>query len=108
VILIVSALGARPGGLAPTLVGGGLAIIAVVGIGLVLHRPLRRLPETHLKYLVGVVLTTFGVFFAAEGFGVAWPGSDAALLYIAAAFAAISQLRIRTLASAGRREKVLA
>ena len=97
VILIVTALGARPGGLAPALIGGGVALIAVVGIGVVLHAPLSRLPETHLKYLVGIVLSTFGVFFAAEGLGVSWPLSDAALLYLAAAFFLISQLQIRLL-----------
>jgi uncharacterized membrane protein len=98
VILIVTALGARPGGLAPTLVGGVLALVGVVAVGLVLHAPLRRLPETHLKYMVGIVLTTFGVFFTAEGLGVEWPGSDAALLYIAAALVAVSQVRIASLA----------
>lgn len=97
VILIVTALGARPGGLAPALIGGGVALIAVAGIGVVLHAPLSRLPETHLKYLVGIVLSTFGVFFAAEGLGVSWPLSDAALLYLAAAFFLISQLQIRLL-----------
>jgi Ca2+/H+ antiporter, TMEM165/GDT1 family len=98
VILIVTALGARPGGLAPTLVGGVLSVVVVMAIGLVLHAPLRRLPETHLKYVVGVVLTSFGVFFTAEGLGVEWPGSDAALLYVAAALVLVSQLRIVALA----------
>jgi Ca2+/H+ antiporter, TMEM165/GDT1 family len=101
VILIVTALGARPGGLAPALIGGALAVLAVVGIGLVLHQPLARLPETHLKYTVGVVLSTFGVFFAAEGLGVAWPLGDAALLYLAAAFLLVSQAQIRVLAQEG-------
>jgi uncharacterized membrane protein len=98
VILIVTALGARPGGLAPTLVGGVLSVVLVVAIGLVLHAPLRRLPETHLKYVVGVVLTSFGVFFTAEGLDVEWPGADAALLYIAAVLVLVSQLRIAALA----------
>jgi uncharacterized membrane protein len=98
VILIVTALGARPGGLAPTLVGGLLSVVLVIAIGLVLHAPLRRLPETHLKYVVGVVLTSFGVFFTAEGLGVEWPGADAALLYIAAVLVLVSQLRIAALA----------
>jgi uncharacterized membrane protein len=98
VILIVTALGARPGGLAPALVGSLVAVALVVAIGAVLHAPLRRLPETHLKYVVGVVLTAFGVFFTAEGLGVTWPGADAALLYIAALLVLVSQARIVSLA----------
>jgi uncharacterized membrane protein len=97
VILIITALGARPGGLAPALIGGSVALVAVILVGLVLHAPLARLPETHLKYVVGIVLSTFGVFFAAEGLGVTWPLSDAALLYLAAGFFLISQLQIRVL-----------
>ena len=102
VILIVTALGARPGGLTPALIGGVVALAVVAAAGFVLHAPLRRVPESHLKYMVGVVLTSFGVFFAAEGLGVHWPGDDAALLYIAAAVLAFSQVQIASLAS-GRR-----
>jgi Ca2+/H+ antiporter, TMEM165/GDT1 family len=69
----------------------------VIVVGLVLHHPLAQLPETHLKYLVGLVLSSFGVFFAAEGLGVAWPGSDVALLYLVAAFFLISQAHVRVL-----------
>src|SRR5437764_7493137 len=108
VILIVTALGARPGGLAPPLIGGGVALIAVIVVGLVLHAPLSRLPETHLKYAVGIVLTTFGVFFAAVGFGVHWPLSDAALLYLALALFAVSQARITTLAARSRPARAVA
>jgi uncharacterized membrane protein len=98
VVLIVAALGAGRQGLAPALVGAGVAVVAVVGIGLVAHRPLARLPESHLKYAVGVVLSSFGVFFLAEGLGVAWPGGDAALLYLVALLVAVSQLQVTALA----------
>ena len=67
VVLIVAALGAGPDGLAPAVAGAALAVVIVIGVGLVLHRPLMRLPESHLKYAVGIVLSSFGVFFLGEG-----------------------------------------
>jgi uncharacterized membrane protein len=90
----VLALGGAPGHLAPALLGAALAIVLVTAIGLVLHQPLRRLPETQLKLGVGVALTAFGTFFAAEGLAVEWPLQDLALLYLAAVFAGTARLAI--------------
>src|SRR4051812_20452910 len=97
VILIVSALAARPGGASPAPVGAGVATVAVIAAGAWLRRPLARIPETELKWGVGVLLTSFGVFFAGEGLGVHWPANDVALLYIAAILAVASQVQIRAL-----------
>ena len=102
VVLIVSALAARPSGPAPALVGAGIAAIVVVSAGVWLRQPLTRLPETELKWGVGVLLSAFGAFFAAEGLGVQWPGGDAAILYIAATLAAVSQLQAHWLAQQPR------
>jgi uncharacterized membrane protein len=101
VILIVTALAARPGGRTPALLGAGVAAAATVALGAVLHRPLQRVPETELKYAVGIVLTTFGTFFAAEGLSVHWPLGDAALLFIVAGWLVVSQVMARWLAVAG-------
>ena len=98
VVLIVAALGAGDEGLAPALLGAALAVAVVIAIGIVVHRPLARLPESHLKYAVGVVLSAFGVFFLAEGSGVEWPGGDVALLYVGAALVVVSQLQVVSLA----------
>jgi uncharacterized membrane protein len=92
VILIVTALAGPEDSRAPALLGAGLAVALTVAVGLVLHRPLRRLPETELKYAVGILLSSFGAFFAAEGLGVEWPLGDAALLAIAAVLVAASQV----------------
>jgi Ca2+/H+ antiporter, TMEM165/GDT1 family len=102
VILIVTVLAARPGGLAPALVGAACAVVLTVALGAVLHRPLRRLPESELKYVVGLVLTTFGTFFCAEGMGVRWPLGDAALLVVLGLWLTASQAAVRSLAVRGR------
>ena len=99
VVLIVAALSGGTHGAAPALVGAGIAVLLVTAIGLIVHRPLARVPESHLKYAVGVMLSSFGVFFLAEGLKVDWPGGDAALLYIAAALLLTSQLHVRRLAT---------
>jgi uncharacterized membrane protein len=58
------------------------ALAAVAFVGLRVHAPLSRVPENTLKLVVGMMLTTFGIFWGAEGAGVNWPGSDAAILVI--------------------------
>lgn len=99
--LIVLALGGAPGHLTPALLGAAVALLLVVAIGLVVHRPLRRVPETQLKLGVGVALTAFGTFFTAEGLGVEWPLGDVALLYLAGIFAATAWLAVRLIGRAG-------
>jgi uncharacterized membrane protein len=98
VVVIVTALAERPSGPAPALVGAAIAAIAVLAAGAWLRKPLSRIPETELKWGVGVLLSAFGVFFLAEGLHVNWPGSDAAVLYLAATFAVISQVQSHQLA----------
>ena len=97
VVLIVAALSKGENAAAPALLGAGLAVVAVTVAGVWLRRPIARLPESHLKFGVGIVLTSFGVVFVAEGAGASWPGGDAALVYVAAALAATSAVLIRDL-----------
>ena len=98
IVVIVTALAARPSGPAPALVGAIAATIVVLAAGAWVRAPLARVPETELKWGVGVMLSSFGVFFVAEGLGVEWPGGDAAVLYLIAALATVSQLQSHWLA----------
>jgi uncharacterized membrane protein len=97
VVAIVAALAARPTGSAPALLGAGVATVAVIAAGILLREPLGRLPETELKYGVGVLLTTFGTFFAGEGLRVAWPGGELSVVLIGLILVAVTQLQIRSL-----------
>jgi Ca2+/H+ antiporter, TMEM165/GDT1 family len=100
IVLIVSTLAARPSGAAPAIVGAAVALVITLGVGIALRRPLASIPETELKWGVGVLLTSFGTFFAGEGLHVSWPGDDAAIIYIALALGAASLAQSRVL---GRR-----
>jgi uncharacterized membrane protein len=65
-------------------VGAALALVVVLIAAIKVHAPLTRVPENTLKFGVGVMLTSFGIFWSAEGAGIEWPGSDAALLVVIA------------------------
>jgi Ca2+/H+ antiporter, TMEM165/GDT1 family len=89
VVFVVIAVGAGRGLLVPASAGALAACLLVSGAGLVLHRPLARVPENTLKFAVGVMLSAFGVFWTGEGLGVAWPGADLAIVAFAALFLAV-------------------
>jgi uncharacterized membrane protein len=76
--------GANQGSLRPAVAGAAAAIILVAGAGVAVRRPLARVPENAMKFAVGIMLTTFGIFWGAEGAGAHWPGSDAAILALLA------------------------
>jgi len=86
VVFIVVAIGATSGSLAPPAIGAGMAFIAVVLLGVILHRPLAVIPENALKFAVGVLLCAFGTFWTGEGIGIAWPGQDWSILALIAGF----------------------
>jgi Ca2+/H+ antiporter, TMEM165/GDT1 family len=86
VVFIVVAIGATSGSLLPPAVGAHIALIAVVLLGVILHRPLAVIPENTLKFAVGVLLCAFGTFWTGEGIGIAWPGEDLSILALIAGF----------------------
>jgi uncharacterized membrane protein len=66
------------------------AVILVAAVGVALRAPLARVPENAMKFVVGVMLSSFGMFWASEGAGARWPGGDAALLAVVCAVAVFS------------------
>jgi uncharacterized membrane protein len=90
VVFIVIAFGSAQGQLGLAALSAGIALALVVIAGLVAHRPLSRVPENAIKFGVGLLLTSFGCFWAAEGVGVDWPGGEVSLLGVIGFFASIS------------------
>ena len=79
VAFIVLTFGSTQGSIPLAAVGAAAAVVLVVVAGIVVRGPLSRVPENTLAFAVGVMLTTFGIFWGAEGAGVDWPGGDASL-----------------------------
>jgi len=79
VVFIVLTFGAAQGSIPLATAGAAAALALVVVVGVVVREPLARVPENALKFAVGVLLTSFGIFWSTEGAGVSWPGDDAAL-----------------------------
>jgi uncharacterized membrane protein len=90
VAFIVVTFGANQHNVPLAVVGAAAAIVAVTAAGIAVRAPLARVPENTLKFIVGVMLTSFGTFWGAEGAGVNWPGNDAALLGLLVVMAAAS------------------
>jgi uncharacterized membrane protein len=85
-------------------IAAGAAVVLVALTGFAVRKPLARVPENTMKFSVGVMLTSFGMFWGAEGAGTSWPGGDAALLAIVPCVVAASLMLVAWL----RREQVAA
>jgi uncharacterized membrane protein len=98
VVFIVVAAGAgREGMLGYASIGALAACVLVLAIGATVHKPLVKIPENSLKFAVGLLLASFGIFWVGEGLGANWPGGDLSLLPILAVFAAASLIAVKTL-----------
>jgi uncharacterized membrane protein len=98
VVFIVLSFGANQNRIPLAAAAAVLAVLVVAAAGVVARAPLARVPENTMKFAVGVMLSSFGLYWTAEGAGVSWPGGDAALLAIipgvaAAACAGVWALR---------------
>jgi uncharacterized membrane protein len=96
--IVISFAGSSGGGVQLAAAAAASAFVVVLVTGVLVRAPLSRVPENALKFAVGIMLTTFGIFWGAEGTGVEWPGGEVALLAVlafvtAVAFASVAILR---------------
>ena len=87
VVFIVITFGANAHNVGAAVIGAVAAVVVVTITGFAVKAPLAKVPENWMKFAVGVMLTSFGTFWGAEGAGVSWPGNDAALLVLVPAVA---------------------
>ncbi len=97
VVFIVLTFGSAQGSITLAAVGAVAALVLVAGVGVAVRAPLARVPENWMKFAVGVMLTTFGIFWSVEGAGADWPGSDASLLGVLGFVVLSSVLCVRLL-----------
>jgi uncharacterized membrane protein len=97
VAFIVITFGSAQGRVPLAAAAATAALVIVVVVGVLVRAPLARVPENTIKFAVGVLLTTFGTFWAVEGAGVDWPGGDVFLLVILAFTIAVSLALVRLL-----------
>jgi uncharacterized membrane protein len=100
VVFIVLTFGANQHDVGLAAVAAVAAVLVVTGAGIAARSPLARVPENSMKFAVGVLLTTFGAFWGAEGAGASWPGGEAALPAIACLVLVASLLMVRDLRGA--------
>jgi uncharacterized membrane protein len=94
VAFIVIGVGGTGRGLATAIAAALLAVLLIAALGVVVRHPLARVPENTLKYGVGVILTSLGTFWAAEGMGAHWPLDFVSILALVAVYFVASRLAV--------------
>jgi uncharacterized membrane protein len=102
VVFIALTFGGNARNIGLAAVAAGCAVVVVAAAGLAVRAPLARVPENTMKFIVGIMLTSFGVFWGGEGAGANWPGSDAALLVIIPVIGLFAVGLVTLLRAAGR------
>src|SRR6266567_4495964 len=98
----------RSSGIASAALGALLAGLLVILVGALVRAPLAKVPENSLKFIVGIMLTTFGTFWTGEGFSYQWPLSDVFLLILAAIYLGASFLLIAWLKEVKKQQQARA
>jgi uncharacterized membrane protein len=91
VVVIVLTMGSAAQAFPSAILGAVVGLAVVLSLGIALRAPLTRVPENVMKFVVGVMLTTFGTFWAGEALGIKWPGADLALIGLIVVWLLLSQ-----------------
>jgi uncharacterized membrane protein len=67
-------------------ISSAAAFVIVVAVTTVIQKALKGIPNHVIKFAVGLLLVTFGTYWAAEGLGVDWPGEDLSIVVLLAAY----------------------
>jgi uncharacterized membrane protein len=110
IVFIVISFGSNAGRMDLAVLGAVIGGVVVLAAGLVLHRPLSRVPENTIKFVVALLLSTFGTFwlvkglgvFAADGDSLAWPGGDGAIPILLAMWTVLAFATVRLIRPAER------
>jgi len=94
----------KSAGITSAALGAAVAGVLVILAGALVRAPLTRVPENTLKFIVGIMLTTFGTFWAGEGFGVNWPYADLFIPVLATLYLLASCVLVFWLRQTRRRE----
>jgi len=98
VVFIVLTFGANANSASgPATLGAVLAVALVAIAGAAVHRPLARVPENSIKFVVGILLVAFGTFWGGEGIGVEWSLGDWTIVLLAGLYLAVALVLVATL-----------
>lgn len=99
-IFIVITIGLSTSNMKFSIIGGAIATVVVLLLGFALRSPLTKVPENTMKFVVGVMLTSFGAYWVGEGLKVNWPQKDISILYIALTLLVLSWILVKRCKSA--------
>ncbi len=102
VVFIVIGMGAAGKALGPAALGAVVAAVLVIGAGVALHRPLANVPENTMKFVVGLMLTSFGTLWVGEGLGVSWWHADFFIPILIVGYGIVSYILVTWIKSTTR------
>jgi uncharacterized membrane protein len=106
VVVIILTMGSAAKAYPSAILGAGVGLVVVLALGIALRAPLTRVPENVMKFVVGVMLTSFGTFWAGSALGVHWPAGDLSILFLIALYLLTSWVSVGRLKRGAIRREV--